>query len=150
LSLCVFVCPADDVRAEADHKQEGSGAAVGLGQPGHLPEPVGPAERHDGRRRAQPDGPARYLPAAPRHEHTSKHGKESRPFKGPVGQVDSCLIPSSTFWLPAAPVLCNKRTVRPLRAPNQPVHQGNGVVVFETRLLSTGSSVWIDCQGCSL
>uniref|UniRef100_A0A8C4E5I2 DNA helicase n=1 Tax=Dicentrarchus labrax TaxID=13489 RepID=A0A8C4E5I2_DICLA len=31
LSLFVYVCPADDVRAEADHQQEGAGAAAGHG-----------------------------------------------------------------------------------------------------------------------
>lgn len=62
-AICVFA--ADDVRAEADHQQEGAGAADGHGQPGQLPEPAG-AEQHVGRQPAQSDGPAGDLPAAPR------------------------------------------------------------------------------------
>lgn len=80
--LCVSV---DDVRAEADYQQEGAGAAAGHGQSGQLPKPAGPAEWHDGSRRAQSDGPAHSLPAAPRPRRPSGYGQKSWPLQGPVG-----------------------------------------------------------------
>lgn len=75
--LCVCSRPADDVRPEADHQQEGAGAAARHGQPGKLPEPAGHAERHDGKWRDQSDGPGGALPAAPRPWLASRHGQES-------------------------------------------------------------------------
>lgn len=81
---CVCFRPANDARPEADQQQEGAGAAAGHGQPGHVLEPVGSAERFDGGQWDESDGPAGPLPAAPRPGLPPRYGQEPRSLQGPI------------------------------------------------------------------
>lgn len=147
LNTTVFVCflTADDVRAEANHQQEGAGTAAGHSQPGQLPEPASHAERHDGRWWTQPDGPPGAVPAVPRHGPSSGHGQESRAFQRPVGQRDYFSVtpsppfflfplpPSLAVQLPVAQSECdphNKHNAWHLGAQSRPVHGGKGGEVW--------------------
>lgn len=143
--------PADDVRAEADHQQEGTRAAAGHGEPGQLPESAGHTERHDRSRRAQPDGSAGDLPTAPRAGLPSRHGQESWALEGPVGQRGSSSDPRPPHpsptqlagfqWPSLRVALQQQHTVRPLGAQSKPAHQAERGVILRLVCCPLGPEV---------
>lgn len=111
--------PADDARPEADHQQEGAGAAAGPGQPSHVLEPVGYAERYDGTQWDDSDGPAGPLPAAPRPGlPPAGYGQEPRTLQGPLKSRINCpFSPIPTTQPPTRP-----SPARLARSPSGPSH----------------------------